>query len=160
MNKEVEKVVIFNSEILEQKTVPSVQVVLMRQNDHDTEVFLVHRIAGSFQNQWSFPGGQIDPGETPTQTACREIKEEIGVEIKEPDLQFLRATISETNRQINHVSVPLKYSIQVFTVSAHNLFPFNASPQEHDEAKWFFLDKIPSAIAPKTLETIKILASK
>jgi len=160
MNKETEKVIIPNLEILEPKIIPSVQVVFMRQGDQDTEVFLVHRISGSFLNQWSFPGGQIDPGETPTQTACREIQEETGVEIQETDLQFLRATTSETDRQINNVLVPLKYSIQVFTVSTHNLFPFNTSPQEHDQAAWFSLDRIPNHVAPKTLETIKILANK
>lgn len=149
-----------NLEILEPKIIPSVQVVFMRQGDQNTEVFLVHRISGSFLNQWSFPGGQIDPGETPTQTACREMQEETGVEIQEADLQFLRATTSETNRQTNNKTVIFRYAIQVFTVSAQNLSPFNASPQEHDQAAWFSLDRIPNNIAPKTLETIKILANK
>ncbi|MCB1749098.1 MAG: CoA pyrophosphatase [Gammaproteobacteria bacterium] len=31
--------------------------------------------------QWAFPGGRIDPGETPEDTALREMHEEIGLEL-------------------------------------------------------------------------------
>lgn len=31
--------------------------------------------------QWALPGGRIDPGETPEQTALRELHEELGVEL-------------------------------------------------------------------------------
>ena len=33
--------------------------------------------------QWAFPGGRLDPGETPVRTALRELAEEVGVEIDE-----------------------------------------------------------------------------
>ncbi|MCB1685718.1 MAG: CoA pyrophosphatase [Pseudomonadales bacterium] len=31
--------------------------------------------------QWAFPGGRLDPGETPVQTALRELEEEVGVRL-------------------------------------------------------------------------------
>ena len=31
--------------------------------------------------QWAFPGGRIDPGETPEQTALREMREEVGLDL-------------------------------------------------------------------------------
>lgn len=31
--------------------------------------------------QWAFPGGRLDPGETPTQTALREMREEVAADL-------------------------------------------------------------------------------
>ncbi len=33
--------------------------------------------------QWAFPGGRLDPGETPVQTALREMREEVAVALEE-----------------------------------------------------------------------------
>lgn len=171
------------NEEMEYQIIPSVQVVLMRQRKEGIEVFLLHRIAGGFQNQWSFPGGAIDSGETEKQTGCRETFEETNVEIEEKDLHFLRTIESITDRVIDNKQVHRKYVIQVFTVFDDHLSPSNASPSEHDKSGWFSLkeamemhniavteatnsgknttvDKIPNALAPKTLETIKIIAEQ
>ena len=37
----------------------------------------------SHPGQWALPGGRIDPGETPEQTALREMREEIGLDLEE-----------------------------------------------------------------------------
>jgi 8-oxo-dGTP diphosphatase len=31
---------------------------------------------------WAFPGGKSEPGETPEQTAIREVREEVGIDIE------------------------------------------------------------------------------
>jgi len=44
--------------------------------------FLITRRASGMRNhpgQWALPGGRLDPGETPDQTALRELHEELGL---------------------------------------------------------------------------------
>ncbi len=54
--------------------VPSVNVVVV--NDHD-EILLIRR---SDNDNWAVPGGAIDLGESMTQAAIRETKEETGID--------------------------------------------------------------------------------
>jgi 8-oxo-dGTP pyrophosphatase MutT (NUDIX family) len=168
------------SELCEFKVFPSVQIIFIRQNQPEPEVFLVHRVTDSFHHQWCFPGGKIDPGETKIQAACREAAEETGANLKPENLLFFRTTESQTCRQINNKLTSCRYPIDIFIVNADNLSLFNASPQEHDMACWFTFkqalqthqnaietvpqtnqiitpDKIPHALAPKTLEALKLI---
>jgi len=46
----------------------------------DRKVLLVKRGRPPFAGLWSLPGGKVEGGETPRQAACRELKEETGIE--------------------------------------------------------------------------------
>ena len=51
--------------------------------------FLLTRRAASLRShssQWALPGGRCDPGETPAQSALRELHEEVGLEQGEGDV--------------------------------------------------------------------------
>ena len=50
--------------------------------EHKTKIFATARGYGEFKGGWEFPGGKIEPGETPQQAVVREIKEELDATVK------------------------------------------------------------------------------
>ena len=52
----------------------------------EDKIFATARGYGEFKGQWEFPGGKIEPGETPQEALVREIPEELDVKIKVGDL--------------------------------------------------------------------------
>ncbi len=58
------------------------QVVIGIIRRSDNNIFLAQRAAdSSMANMWEFPGGKIEPGETPKQALTRELQEETGIEV-------------------------------------------------------------------------------
>lgn len=60
-------------------TIYAAGAILWREEKGKLLVALIHR---NRHNDWSFPKGKVDPGETFPQTAVREILEETGLKIK------------------------------------------------------------------------------
>ena len=55
--------------------------------DADGRVLLAERPAGkTMAGLWEFPGGKVEAGERPEETLIREMKEELGIVIREPCL--------------------------------------------------------------------------
>lgn len=51
--------------------------------DGDGRVLIAQRPEGKqLAGMWEFPGGKIEPGETPEETVVRELREELGIETK------------------------------------------------------------------------------
>ncbi|MGI6005866.1 MAG: 8-oxo-dGTP diphosphatase MutT [Ruminococcus sp.] len=63
------------------KTVKVVAAIIINNN----RVFATQRGYGEFKDGWEFPGGKIEPGETPQEALVREIKEELDAEIEVKD---------------------------------------------------------------------------
>ena len=64
------------------KSIEVVAAVIVKDN----KVFATQRGYGDFKDGWEFPGGKMEPGETPQEALIREIKEELQTEIIVGDL--------------------------------------------------------------------------
>ena len=68
------------------KTIRVVAAVICDSLQAKSRIFATARGYGKFKGMWEFPGGKIEPGETPQQALAREIKEELATVIKVSEL--------------------------------------------------------------------------
>lgn len=68
------------------KTIKVVAAVICDSFQSKTRIFATARGYGEFKGQWEFPGGKIEPSETPQQALAREIREELDTTIRIGDL--------------------------------------------------------------------------
>lgn len=54
---------------MEMKTIKVVVAIII----HNNRIFATQRGYGDFKDGWEFPGGKIEPGETPQEALVREI---------------------------------------------------------------------------------------
>lgn len=65
-------------------TKPVILVAAVGLVDADGRVLLAQRPPGKkMAGLWEFPGGKVEPGETPEAALIREMREELGIDIKE-----------------------------------------------------------------------------
>ena len=68
------------------KTIKVVAAVICDNMKEKNKIFATARGYGDLKGGWEFPGGKIEPGETPQEALKREIMEELDTEIKVGDL--------------------------------------------------------------------------
>lgn len=74
--------------------------------DRDGRVLLAQRPEGkSMAGLWEFPGGKVEPGETPEACLIREVKEELGIDTWQSCLAPL--TFASHSYQDFHLLMPL-----------------------------------------------------
>jgi 8-oxo-dGTP diphosphatase len=74
--------------------------------DADGRVLIAQRPAGkSMAGLWEFPGGKVEAGERPEESLIRELKEELGIDVKEECLAPL--TFASHRYPDFHLLMPL-----------------------------------------------------
>ena len=111
----------------------------------DGKVFATQRGYGEWKDGWEFPGGKIEPGETPQAALQREIREEL-------------ATVVEVGRLITTVV----YDYPTFQLTMHCFMCRVVSGKlellEHESARWLSRDELDSVDwLPADIEVVKVL---
>lgn len=85
---------------------PILLVVACALVDTDRRVLIAQRPEGKHMaGMWEFPGGKVDPGETPEAALIRELREELDVETKQACLAPL--SFASHSYEHMHLLMPL-----------------------------------------------------
>lgn len=107
------------------KTVQVVAALIINQD----KVFATQRGYGEFKDGWEFPGGKIEPGETPEQALKREIQEELATEIR----------VEEPLTTVEYDYPTFHLSMQCFICKVER---GKLTLLEHEAARWLSYDEL------------------
>ncbi|WP_433444013.1 NUDIX hydrolase [Nonomuraea sp. CA-141351] len=111
------------------RAIVDVHVLLLR----DTHVLLGRRKGTGYgDGLWHLPSGHLEAGESVTEAAVREAREEVGVAIDPDDLAFAHVMHRAPER------VGLFFATREWTGD-----PYNAEPDKCSEIAWWPLDDLP-----------------
>ncbi len=109
------------------KTIEVVAAIII----HNDQIFATQRGYGEFKDGWEFPGGKMEPGETPQQALMREIQEELDTEI-----------------EVGSLVETVEYDYPNFHLTMHCFLCTIRSGElvlkEHEAAKWLTREELDS----------------
>ena len=100
----------------------------------DKKILLLERKDGI----WEFPGGGIDWGETPQESAKREVEEETGLKVS--NLELIGVTSAVYEKEDNFTSKHKKHSVYIVYKGESKEGEIKLS-SEHKTAKWVSLEE-------------------
>ena len=110
----------------ERKTVKVVAAIIRKGE----KIFATQRGYGDFKDGWEFPGGKVEPGEKPEDAIVREIKEELGADIR----------VTGFLTTIEHDYPQFHLSMDCFWAELKD--GTEMTLLEHEAAKWLALDEL------------------
>ena len=108
-----------------------IEVVAAIIHDEEGRIFATQRGYGEFKDYWEFPGGKMEPSETPEQALKREIWEEL-----------------ETRIEIERFVTTVEYDYPAFHLTMHCYWSHVESGiltlKEHEAARWLEREELNS----------------
>ncbi len=106
-----------------------IEVVAAIIHDGEGRIFATQRGYGDYKDGWEFPGGKMEPGETPEEALKREIWEEL-----------------ETRIVVERLVQTVEWDYSAFHLTMHCFWCHVESGQltlkEHEAAKWLAMDEL------------------
>ena len=100
-----------------------IEVVAAIIHDADSRIFATQRGYGEFKDYWEFPGGKMEPGESPEEALKREIWEEL-----------------ETRIVVERLVTTIEYDYPTFHLTMHcfwcHVESGSLTLKEHEAARW------------------------
>ena len=111
----------------ERKHIVVVAAIIVR----DGRIFATQRGYGDWKDWWEFPGGKVEPGESPEDALKREIREELATEI-----------------EVDELLTTVEYDYPKFHLTMHcylcTIISGDLSLLEHEDARWLAIDELDS----------------
>ena len=126
------------------KIIDVVAAIIIR----DGKVFATQRGYGEWKDWWEFPGGKIEPEETPKDALNREIREELAAEIEVGDLL-----------------TTVEYDYPKFHLTMHcylcSIIDGQLSLLEHEDARWLGKEELNLVKwLPADIEVVNLLLNQ
>jgi 8-oxo-dGTP diphosphatase len=132
---------------MEGRTLPLVLVAACVLLDGDGRILIAKRPEGrSLAGLWEFPGGKVEPGESPEHALIRELAEELGIGIAAADLAPL--TFASHDYPDFHLLMPLFHCRR---------WRGEVAPHEGQELLWVKPAELVSYAMPPADEPLKAL---
>ena len=122
---------------MERENVPSVRKKMKKINVvaaiiwRGDRLFATQRGYGDWKDYWEFPGGKIEPGETPEEALRREIREELDTEI----------AVGQKFTTVEYDYPDFHLSMECFLAE---VIEGRLELIEHEAAKWLKIDELDS----------------
>lgn len=134
------------------KAVPASYLVLIK----DSKILMAKRFNTGYEDgNYSFPAGHVDAGENFTQCVVREVKEEIGIDVKPQDLKVVHAM----HRDSGEGEIGNRIDV-FFTAEKWEGEPKIMEPDKCDDLSWFDLDNLPDNVIPYVRQAIGCIKDK
>ena len=136
---------------LRNKAIPAVYILL----EQDGKILLGRRCNTGYEDgNYQVPAGHVDEGELPTEAMVREIKEEIGVDIIQSDLELLHVSYrpkhDNTDNRVDFFFKAEKWNGEVK----------NMEPHKCDDLQWFPLNKLPENMTFHVREALECIQKR
>ncbi len=122
---------------------PYLASFVLLENEDGKIAFVLRTNTAWMNGHYGLPSGKVEKGESFTQAALREAKEEAGVTVALKDLHQIHVMHRHEIEDPDNDWIDMFFQASMWSGKAHN-----AEPDKHGELVWFELDDLPENVVP------------